>query len=57
MTLKAMWNRKLINVNEHPDSGVYDLAADFGVQDPSLQHLIRVSFACNASAMLETEEI
>ncbi len=53
MRLKAIWNgADAIDINEAKTS--HNLKDEFGVIDDNLAHLIKCSFACNESAMLET---
>ncbi len=55
MRLKAIWNgADAIDINEAKES--HSLKDEFGVTDDNLAHLIRCSFSCNESALLETTQ-
>ncbi len=53
MRLKAIWNgADAVEINEAAKT--HSLKDEFYVKDDNLEHLIRTSFSCNESAMLET---
>ena len=53
MRLKAIWiGADAVEINEAAKT--HSLKDEFYVKDDNLEHLIRTSFSCNESAMLET---